>query len=289
MPLNAQEITGTISGTVTDSSEAIIPDATVTVTNLSTRAERNTTTTSAGVFFFTSLPIGDYTLRVSKEGFKQYQRTSIHLDVNQKLSFDVTLQVGATTQQVTVTGETAAVETSTGMVSNLVGSEQTQALPLNGRAFNQLVDLVPGVAPDSGQVGGGVGLFSDTAVSVNGNQSNSNTFLVDGVYNEDNGSNANLLVTPSVDSLAEFNILRNNYSAEFGGGTGAIVNVITKSGTQTFHGDLFEFLRNDALDSANFFENATDTQKSKLRLNISLMKRRPRFSRISDVSKCGAT
>ena len=152
MPLNAQEITGTISGTVTDSSEAIIPDATVTVTNLSTRAERNTTTTSAGVFFFTSLPIGDYTLRVSKEGFKQYQRTSIHLDVNQKLSFDVTLQVGATTQQVTVTGETAAVETSTGMVSNLVGSEQTQALPLNGRAFNQLVDLVPGVAPDSGQV-----------------------------------------------------------------------------------------------------------------------------------------
>jgi hypothetical protein len=265
--LTAQEITGTISGTVTDSSGAVIPDAAVAVLNVSTKAERKTTTTSAGVFFFTSLPIGDYALRVTKEGFKQYQRTGIHLDVNDKLSFDIALQVGVTTQQITVTEEAPAVETSTGAVSNLIGSEQTQALPLNGRAFNQLVDLIPGVAPDNGRVGGGVGLFSDTAVSVNGNQSNSNTFLVDGLYNEDNGSNANLLVTPSVDSLAEFNILRNNYSAEFGGGTGAIVNVITKSGTQMFHGDLFEFLRNDALDSANFFENATGTQKSKLRLN----------------------
>ena len=265
--LRAQEITGTISGTITDSSGAVIPDASVTVANISTKAERTTSTTSAGVFFFTSLPIGDYILTVAKEGFKQYRRPGIHLDVNQKLSFDIALELGATTQQITVTSEVAAVETSTGAVSNLIGSDQTQALPLNGRAFNQLVDLVPGVAPDSGRVGGGVGLFSDTAVSVNGNQSNSNTFLVDGVYNEDNGSNANLLVTPSVDSLAEFNILRNNYSAEFGGGTGAIVNVITKSGTQTFHGDLFEFLRNDALDSANFFENVTGTKKSKLRLN----------------------
>jgi len=108
--LTAQEITGTISGTIADSSGAVIPEASVTVTNLRTRAARNTTTTSAGVFFFTSLPIGDYELRVVKEGFKQYQRTPIHLDVNDKLSFDITLQVGVTAQQVTVTGEAAAVE-----------------------------------------------------------------------------------------------------------------------------------------------------------------------------------
>jgi hypothetical protein len=133
-----------------------LPDASVTVTNISTKAERNTSTTSAGVFFFTSLPIGDYTLSVSREGFKQYQRTGIHLDVNQKLSFDIALQVGATTQQITITSEVAAIETSTGMVSNLIGSAQTQALPLNGRAFNQVVDLVPGVAPDNGRVGGGL-------------------------------------------------------------------------------------------------------------------------------------
>jgi len=149
----------------------------------------------------------------------------------------------------------------------LVGATQTQALPLNGRAFNQLVDLVPGVAPDNGRVESGLGTGSDTAMSVNGNQSNSNVFLIDGLYDEDNGSNANLLVTPSIDSLAEFNILRNNYSAEFGGGTGAIVNIITKTGSQAFHGDLFDFLRNDTLDAADFFLNATGGKKSKLRLN----------------------
>jgi len=267
LPLLAQEITGTISGTVTDPSGAVIPAATVTVTQTATQAVNATTTTSAGVFFFTSLPIGDYDLAVSKEGFKQYYRTGIHLDVNQKLAFNLTLDVGAVTQRVTVSGEVPPVETSTAMVGNLVGATQTQALPLNGRAFNQLVDLVPGVAPDAGRVGGGVGLSSDTAMSVNGAQSNSNVFLVDGAYNEDNGSNANLLVTPSIDSLAEFSILRNNYSAEFGGGTGAIINVITKSGSQTFHGDLFDFVRNDALDSADFFLNATGGKKSELRLN----------------------
>ncbi|HYK92216.1 MAG TPA: carboxypeptidase regulatory-like domain-containing protein [Acidobacteriota bacterium] len=267
LSLSAQEITGTISGTVVDSSGAVIPDANVTVTNKGTQAVRSTTTTSAGVFFFTGLPIGDYSLIVSKEGFKRYTQSGIHLDVNGKVALNIALQVGAPTQEVTVIGEAPTLSTATALISNLVGETQTQALPLNGRAFNQLVDLVPGVAPDSGRVGGGLGTSSDTAMSVNGNQSNSNVFLIDGLYDEDNGSNANLLVTPSVDSLAEFNILRNNYSAEFGGGTGAIVNVITKSGTRTIHGSLFEFLRNDKLDAADFFLNSTGGQKSKLRLN----------------------
>jgi hypothetical protein len=232
-----------------------------------TQAARATTTTSAGLFVFTSLPIGDYVLTVTAQGFKQYDRKGIHLDVNQKLSMNVTLELGPVTQKITVTGEAPAVETSTALVSNLVGEAQTLALPLNGRSFNQLVDLVPGVAPDKGRVAGGVGLDSDTSMSVNGNQSNSNVFPVDGAYNEENGSNGNLLVTPSVDSLAEFSILRNNYSAAFGGGTGAIINVITKSGAQAFHGNLFEFARNDKLDAADFFLNATGGQKSELRLN----------------------
>ena len=189
LPLLAQEITGTISGTVTDPSGAVVPTATVTVTQTATKAVSATTTTSAGVFFFTSLPIGDYDLTVSKEGFKQYIRSGIHLDVNQKLAFNVALEVGVATQKVTVTGEAPAIETSTALVANLVGATQTQALPLNGRSFNQLIDLVPGVAPDSGRVGGGVGLSSDTFMSVNGAQSNSNVFLVDGTYDEDNGTN----------------------------------------------------------------------------------------------------
>jgi outer membrane receptor protein involved in Fe transport len=263
----AQEITASISGMVTDPSGGVVPDATVKVMNINTGAQRTTATTQAGVFFFIRLPIGDYRLSVEKTGFKKQEQTGIHLDVNDKLNLNITLEVGAVTQSVTVTGEAALLSTQTAEVSNLVGANQTQALPLNGRAFNQLVDLVPGVAPDNGRVGGGVGLDSDTAASVNGAQSNQNIFLVDGVYNEDNGSAANLLVTPSVDSLAEFKILRNNYSAEFGSGSGAIVNIVTKSGTQQFHGDLYEFVRNDKFDAADFFLNATGSQKSELRLN----------------------
>ena len=263
----AQETTGSILGTVTDPSGAVIPGAQVVVTNLQTNNQRTTVTTGAGLFNFPNLPIGDYDLKISGQGFKQYVRSKIHLDVNDKLNFRIALTVGAVTQAVTVTGAAPILQTASGEVSNLVGSTQMQALPLNGRDFNQLVDLAPGVAPDGGRVGGGVGTNSDTAVSVNGAQSNSNTFLVDGMYNEDNGSNANLLVTPSVDSIAEFKILRNNYSAEFGTGTGAIVTIVTKSGTRQFHGSVYEFLRNDALDSANFFTNATNTKKSELRLN----------------------
>ena len=263
----AQETTGSILGTVTDPSGAVIPGAQVVVTNLQTNNQRTTATTGAGLFYFTNLPIGDYDLKVSSQGFKQYVQSKIHLDVNDKLNFHIALTVGAVSQAVTVTGAAPILQTASGEISNLVGSAQMQALPLNGRDFNQLVDLAPGVAPDNGRVSGGVGTNSDTAMSVNGAQSNSNTFLVDGMYNEDNGSNANLLVTPSVDSIAEFKILRNNYSAEFGTGTGAIVTIVTKSGTREFHGSVYEFLRNDALDSANFFTNATNTKKSELRLN----------------------
>ncbi|HEX5412435.1 MAG TPA: carboxypeptidase regulatory-like domain-containing protein [Terriglobia bacterium] len=263
----AQETTGTILGTVTDPTGALIPDAQVVVTNRQTNNTRTTTTTNAGLFNFASLPIGDYELKVSKTGFRQYVQSNIHLDVNDKLNFHVALTVGAVTQAVTVTGAAPILQTASGEVSNLVGSAQMAALPLNGRDFNQLIDLAPGVAPDNGRVSSGEGLFSNTAASVNGALSNSNTFLVNGMYNEDNGSNANLLVTPSVDSIDEFKILRNNYSAEFGTGTGAIVTIVTKSGTREFHGDLYEFLRNDALDASNFFTNATNGTKSKLRHN----------------------
>ncbi|TAM84437.1 MAG: hypothetical protein EPN47_01840 [Acidobacteria bacterium] len=263
----AQETTGSIQGTVADPSGAVIPAAQVVVTNRQTNNQRTTTTTNAGLFNFTSLPIGDYDLKVTKEGFRQYVQSKIHLDVNDKLNFQIGLTVGAVTQTVTVAGAAPLLQTASGEVSNLVGASQMQALPLNGRDFNQLVDLAPGVAPDNGRVSSGEGLFSNTAASVNGSLSNSNTFLVNGMYNEDNGSNANLLVTPSVDSIDEFKILRNNYSAEFGTGTGAIVTIVTKSGTREFHGDVYEFLRNDALDAANFFTNATNTSKSKLRHN----------------------
>ena len=256
--LPAQEITGNISGAVTDPSGSAVPDANVVVTNIGTGIERSTTTTSAGIFFFTNLPVGDYQLAVSKSGFKKSETTGIHVNVNDKLAFPVTLVLGGVNETVTVTSEAAVLQTESAEVSNLVGNDQMKALPLNQRDFGQLVDLVPGVAPDNGRVG-----INDTNVSVNGNQSNSNLYLVDGTFDEDNGNNGGIMVRPSVDSIEEFKILRNNYSPEFGEATGAIVNVVTKSGGKDFHGSLFEFLRNDTLDASDPFLGAP----GKLRYN----------------------
>src|SRR5258708_35095618 len=123
--------------------------------------------------------------------------------------------------------------------------------------FNQLVELVPGVSPDDGRVNAGVGLFSDTSVSVSGAQSNSNLYLVDGEYNLDSGGNGNLLVTPSVDSIEEIKILRNDYSAEFGSATGGVIHVVTKSRRQQFHGTAYDFHRNDKLGATDTFPNAS--------------------------------
>lgn len=266
-PLHAQEITGTISGTVTDSSGGVVPDAHVTVTSSRTSATRGTTTTQAGVFFFTSLPLGGYQLNVEKSGFEKYQLNDIQLHVDDKLNFDIKLKVGVVAEKVIVSAQLSPLQTENAEVSNLVGTQQMLALPLRGRNFNQLVDLIPGVSPDNNTVGNGTGINSDTSVSIDGNLSNSNLYLVDGEYNLDSGGNGNLLVTPSVDAIEEFKVLRNNYSAEFGGATGGVVNVITKSGTQNFHGSVYEFLRNDILDANNFFLNSSGQPKSPLRYN----------------------
>jgi outer membrane receptor protein involved in Fe transport len=263
----AQEITGTIAGAVTDDTGAVVPEATVTLTSTRTAASRTVSTTTAGVFSFNNLPIGDYQLSVQKTGFKDYQLNAIQLHVDDKLNFPIVLKLGAVSEKVVVSAQASQLQTETAEVSNLVGTKQMLALPLNGRDFNQLVELVPGVSPDNGSVGGGTGLFSDTSISVDGNESNSNLFLIDGEYDMDSGGNGNLLVTPSVDAIEEFKILRNNYSAEFGGATGGIINVITKSGTQMFHGSLFEFFRNDVLDANNFFLNNSGQPKAELRLN----------------------
>jgi hypothetical protein len=212
--LRAQEITGTISGTVNDTSGGVVPEAKVTLLSENTGVSRKAATNASGVFFFNRLPIGRYVLAVEKAGFKRFERPGVVLNVDDKLNFDIVLQVGAVTEKVTVSAEaTPILQTETAEISNLVGAAQTELLPLNGRDFNQLVDLMPGVSPDNGKVNRGTGLFSDTSISVNGGQSNSNMFLLDGQYNLDSGGSGNLLVTPSIDSIEEFKILRNNYSA----------------------------------------------------------------------------
>jgi outer membrane receptor protein involved in Fe transport len=204
---------------------------------------------------------------VELKGFKKYQVKNLALHVNDRINLNAVLEVGGLSDEVTVEAKSGGLQTESAELSNLVGATQMQDLPLNGRDFNQLVELVPGIESDNGRVNGGEGLFSDTAISINGSLSNSNLYLVDGEYNLDSGGNGNLLVTPSEDAIEEFKVLRGGYSAEFGGATGGVVNVVTKSGGQQFHGTGFEFLRNDALDANNYFLNATGQPKSKLNLN----------------------
>jgi len=265
--LPAQEITGTLSGTVSDTSGGIVPGASVTIVGQETGATRKTSTSEAGVFFFNSVPVGTYTVTIEKGGFKKYVSTGVAVHVNDKIDLPIKLTVGEVSEKVEVSGQTPLLQTESAELSTLVGSKQILDLPLNGRDFNQLVDLVPGAAPDNGKVNSGVGLFSDTAVSISGAQSNSNLFLVDGEYNLDSGGNGNLLVTPSVDSIEEFKILRNDYSAEFGSATGGVINVVTKSGGQDFHGSVYDFYRNDKLDATNTFLNAAGQTKSRLHQN----------------------
>lgn len=263
----AQESTGTISGSVTDPSGAVVPNATVSVTQVETGTTRTTTSNASGLFVVTNLPVGNYSLSTAAHGFKNFEAKGIRLDVNDRLNIPVHLEVGGTTETVTVNESAAQLQTQSADLSNLIGARQTQALPLNGRVFSQLVMLVPGVVSESGNIGNGTGISSDTAVSVNGNQSNSNTWLLDGQNNMDIGSNAGNVVTPPLDALEEFNVLRSNYSAEFGGGTGGVVNVVTKQGTRDFHGTVYEYFRNDKLDANDFFLNQQGEARNELRFN----------------------
>ena len=169
----AQESTGAISGTVTDPSGALVPRAEITITNVQTGVARKETSNANGLFVVTNLPVGNYSLTAEAQGFKKFEANQIRLDVNDRLTIPVHLEVGGTTETVTVNESGAQLQTQSAELSDLIGAKQTQALPLNGRVFSQLVMLVPGVVSENGTIGNGVGISSDTTVSINGNQSNS--------------------------------------------------------------------------------------------------------------------
>ncbi|HST50455.1 MAG TPA: carboxypeptidase regulatory-like domain-containing protein [Pyrinomonadaceae bacterium] len=264
---------GSISGTVHDPQGAAVPKAEVTITDEATGVAHKVTADDNGFYSVVSLPVGRYTVSTSPHGFKKTVNSGIDLHVGDKLNVDLKLEVGTVDEVVTVTGEAAQVETRSADVSSLVTSKQVTELPLNGRNYAQLVTLVPGISPvtQAGAGGafgtGGTGLDSHVDMSVNGNQSNANMWTVDGVNNMDVGSNATLLVFPSIDSIQEFRVERNSFSAEYGQAQGAVINLITKGGGNEFHGTLFEFLRNDALNASDFFNKAAGQPKPELRYN----------------------
>ena len=265
--------TGSITGTVRDPQGAAVPKAEVTITDEKTGVSRTVRATEDGFYNATSLPAGMYTVSAAPTGFKKTITTNVELHVNENKTVNLDLQVGQVTEVVTVTSESAPVELRSGEVSSLISEKQVTELPLNGRNYAQLALMVPGVSPvtQSGAGGAfatrGTGLNSGVDMSVNGNQSNSNLWTVDGVNNMDVGSNRTLLVFPSIDSIQEFRVERNSFSAEFGQAQGAVVNLITKGGSNEFHGSFFEFYRNDAFNANNFFLNRSGQPKGELKYN----------------------
>jgi outer membrane receptor protein involved in Fe transport len=250
--------TATLVGTVQDSSGALVPGASVRVTNEGTGFEWSVTTDSNGRFLFPRLPVGSYRLAASREGFRQFVTEGIRLDSDQSRQANITLEVGQTTESVTVTGAVGLVETLGATLRETVDEKRITELPLNGRNPLQLQLLLPGVVPSKGSVS----LAQNEFISVNGARGNQNNYMLDGGDNNDPLTNSASLV-PNPDALEEFSVLTNNYSAEYGRNTGAVVNAITKSGTNQFHGVLYEFIRNDALDARGFFS----LQTPKLRRN----------------------
>jgi hypothetical protein len=259
------QVTATLTGRVTDQSGATVAGAEVTVKDLETGAIRSTATGAAGEYREFALLVGDYEVRVTKEGFAEQIRTGIRLVVGEEARVDVTLQVGLMSQQVTVSSDAQLVSVNTADVPGLVGEKQVKDLPLNGRSYDLLMTLNPGIVNFTTEKTGGIGISNSTTgnnFAVSGNRPQQNLFLLNGVeYTgaaENNmqpgGASQQLL---GVDAVREFNVLRDSYGAEYGKRPGGQVIIVTQSGSNQVHGSTFEFLRNSALDAPNYFDQGS--------------------------------
>ncbi|MGH9663832.1 MAG: carboxypeptidase regulatory-like domain-containing protein, partial [Bryobacteraceae bacterium] len=241
--------TGAITGSVEDPSKAVVAAAQIRVVNEATGEAFKIVSDTAGRFEFPRLPVGTYTLAASMPGFKQYAARGIRVDADQTRQAVVVLELGQTTEAVSVSGAVALVETVGGTLRETVDERRISELPLNGRNPLQLQLLVPGVVTNNGAA---VNLAQNSPLSVNGARGNESNYMLDGGDNNDPLTNTASIV-PNPDALEEFSILTNNFSAEYGRNSGAAVNAITKSGTNEIHGSMYEFVRNDAFDARNFF------------------------------------
>jgi outer membrane receptor protein involved in Fe transport len=249
--LFAQGTAGTITGVVTDPTGAVIPQADVTIANQGTGVDFHLKTNNAGIYSMTSLLPGTYTVSVAQKGFKTYVNRDLVLTINQVLRVDAQLEIGAETQTITVESQAPLVNTEEGRLSSLVTANQIQGMPLNGRNIYQLMQLIPGAINSTG-----VNLENaDTggiSTNINGTRLNFNGFLLDGVANKGLTGGAN--AQPSPDFVQEFRIMTNDFSAQYGNSAGSITDVSIKSGSNTFHGAVWEYMRNDALNARNFFD-----------------------------------
>lgn len=280
MPLHAQMSYGSLVGTVADSSGAIVSGAKVVLTNTNTNATEAATTGSAGNYNFVNLIPDTYSVTVSRNGFQSVTRDKIDIQIGGATQVNVTLPVGNVTQTVTVSASQAALQTQSATLGGVVEGQQVVEAPLNGRNVNNLLDFIPGVVPGGGTQGstmanGGSGNFQaggqTQAIAYNNYQigggfSGQSIFFIDGMEQNIAENNVNVLV-PTQDSVQEFRVSSNDVSAQFGGFAGGVVQISTKSGTNSFHGNVYEYFRNTALDANDWFSNHEGLGKSVLHQN----------------------
>jgi hypothetical protein len=260
-PSSAQ-VAASIKGQVTDATGATVASANVTVRDTETGVTRTTTSNSDGTYLVLALPIGHYEVTISKAGFKDFTRTGIELKVAQEAEIDICLQVSSAKEAVTVSEDAPIVNTSTSDISGLVGEKEIKQLPLNGRSYDLLLTLNPGIVNFTSQKTGGTGISNSSTANnfaVSGNRPQQNIFLLNGVEytgaaenNMQPGGASGMLL--GVDAVREFNVERDSYGAEFGKRPGGQVIIVTQSGSNEWHGSVYEFVRNSALDSANYFD-----------------------------------
>lgn len=269
-PVSAQAVSGTILGTVKDSTGALVPGATVTLLNTRTGFSRTVVTDTKGEYAAPSIPTGAYTVSAELSGFKKVSMANVLVGVDQKVRMDLALQLGELSEVVEIQAETPLLQTSSSDLGTTVVEEQIRTLPLNGRNFVSLTRTVPGVLRGipGGNIDGAGSLAwrASASFSANGQRARDNNFMLDGVDNNETWLQT-VVIFPSVDALEEFKMQTSNYSAEFGKSLGGVVNLQIKSGTNDFHGSVFEFLRNDAFDANNWFSNRAGRQKPDLKQN----------------------
>jgi hypothetical protein len=268
--VSAQAVTGTILGTVKDTSGAAVPGASVTLTNTNTGLTRTVVSDSIGEYSAPLLPTGTYSASAELGGFKKVEQSNIKLGVDQKVRIDFKLEVGTVSEAITIEAETTLVQTSSSELGTTVSEEQIERLPLNGRNFVNLTRTVPGVlrsVPGANIDGAGsLAWRASAAFSANGQRPRDNNFMLDGVDNNETWLQT-VVIFPSVEALDEFKMQTSTYSAEFGKSLGGVVNLQIKSGSNRLRGDVFGFHRNDALDANNWFNNRANRPKPDFKQN----------------------
>ena len=259
---------GTIVGTVTDPSGAAVPDAPISITNVGTGTVTHVTSNAGGEYTAPGLPVGHYTVAAEVRGFKKFEQTDLPLNVGDRRTVDIKLQVGSTSESVVVEANAIQVQTESGEVSSVITGQQVTQLATNGRSLYTLTALIPGASSNMSDYQSPTPVGGNATVSFNGLRQSHNLYMIDGGEDLDRGGSGNISVMPSIDAIGEFRAMTSNYSAEFGLASGATMTMVFKSGTKDFHGELWEFFRNDALDANNFFLNQAGKPKPVLRQNI---------------------